>query len=171
MGYLLAEPVRPVFCSDVSTSTDSHAENLQWCITARTFYVGNLQHHHLPVQPLLSEIRSDVPTGKNLLPLPLENSSVSPSIDLTSRTCSGVPISTVFPVENFSGVSTSRASPLRRCTGVIFRKRISCWKAVRASHAGKLKWPINWDSRCCREVSVAYVLTHPFQPESCSGVP
>jgi hypothetical protein len=81
-----------------------------------------------------------------------------------------VPISTVFCAENFSGVSTSTASPARSCTGVFYRNRIYYQKAARASHAGRMKWPIHWLSWYCRKVSVAYVLTQPFKSESSSGV-
>jgi len=88
-----------------------------------------------------------------------------------SKTCSGVPISTVFCAENFSGLSTSTASPAGICTGVFYQNRISRRKAVTASRAGRLKWPTHWLSRYCRKVSVAYVLTQPFQSESFSGVP
>jgi hypothetical protein len=68
-------------------------------------------------------------------------------------------------------VSTSTASPAGSCTGVFYRNRISCRKATRASRAGRLKWPLQWLSRYCRTVSVAYVLTQPFQSESFSDVP
>lgn len=86
------------------------------------------------------------------------------------KTCSGVSISTVFRAENFSGVSTSTTSPARSCTGVFYRTRISCRKAVRASHAGRLKRPIHGLNRYCRKVSVEYVLTQSFQSERFSGI-
>lgn len=82
----------PVIYNDVSSSTVSRVENLQWGIywqnlscrysvltyvvaqtlvpkicsgvpTVRTFHAGNLQRL-LPVQPLLSESRDEVPNGK-----------------------------------------------------------------------------------------------------------
>jgi len=82
----------PVIYNDVSSNTVSHVENLQWVIywqnlscrysvvtyveaqtlmpkicsgvsTVRTFHAGNLQRL-LRVQPLLSESRDDVRTGK-----------------------------------------------------------------------------------------------------------
>jgi hypothetical protein len=78
------------------------------------------------------------------------------------KTCSDVSISTVFRAENFSGVSTSTASPAGSCTGVFYRTIISCRKAVRASHAGRLKWPIHGLNRYCRKISVAYLKTLPL---------
>lgn len=170
MGYLLAEPVMPVFCSDICSSTDSHVENLQWCIDRQNLSYRESAASSTGTASPFRKTRWRT-YGKTLLPLPPENSSVSPSIDLMSKTCSGVPISTVFCAENFSGVSTSTASPAGSCTGVFYRNRISCRKAARASRAGRLKWPIHWLSWYCWKVSVAYVLTQPFQSESFSGVP
>ena len=137
MGYLLAEPVMPVFCSDVRSSTGSHAENLQWCINRQ-----NLSRRKSAASSTGTASSFRKPRWrtyrKTLLPLPPESSSVSPSIDLVSKTCSGVPISTVFCAENFGGVSTSTASPAGSCTGVFYRNRISWRKAVRASRARML---------------------------------
>jgi hypothetical protein len=87
-----------------------------------------------------------------------------------SKPCSDVPISTVFCAENFSGVSTSIASPARSCTGGFYRNRISCRKAVRASRAGRLKWPAYPTAQPVLSESFSgYVLTQPFQSESFSG--
>jgi hypothetical protein len=93
-----------------------------------------------------------------------------------SKTCSDVPISTVFCDENFNGISTNTASPAGSCTGVFCRNGISSRKSVRASRAGRLKWPIHWLSRYCRsfqwrrywpglssrKASVAYLMALPL---------
>lgn len=92
MTYPVAQSLMPVIYNDASNNTVSHVENLQWGIywqnlsrrysvvtyvvaqtlvpkicggipTVRTFHAGNLQRL-LPVQPLLSASRDEVPNGK-----------------------------------------------------------------------------------------------------------
>ena len=175
MGHLLAEPVTPVFCSDVCSSTYSRAENLQWCTNRQ-----NLSRRKSAASSAgtASSFRSrdDVPNEKlsclscrkAVVYLPPQTSCWKPAVAyllaqsfVPKISVACLPVQLLLP-EAALAFSIEQESPAEKLSEPLMLEGWSGLSTGSTGTVGRFQWSMYWPSLSSRKDSVAYLKTLPL---------